>query len=277
MSPVILKQIFIYPVKSLAGISLESATITPLGLEYDRRWMIVDSQGRFITQRLYPQLAQIRTAIEADFIVLTAPDDTTTRLPLGIDNGPIISTQVWRDTVDAIVMTQVQNAWISQYLGCECRFVYMPDNSVRQVDQEYACSDSDRVSFADGFPFLLISQASLDELNLRLLAKNEAPVPIQRFRPNLFVQGCEAFAEDNWQSFSIGENLFHGVKPCSRCVMTTVDPLSGKKGREPLETLLQFRKRGKQAYFGQNVVLDLDYANTLVLHAGEQVHVGDSA
>jgi uncharacterized protein YcbX len=276
MDPIILKQIFIYPVKSLAGISLSSANLTPLGLEYDRRWMIVDKQGRFITQRLYPQLSMLGTAIESDGIVLTSPDGSSIKLPLSIGNEPIVNTRVWKDTVDAYVMKQAQNDWISQYLGYECRFVYMPDDCIRQVDQQYASSAKDRVSFADGFPFLLISQASLDDLNQRLQEKNIDPVPIQRFRPNLLVQGCEAFAEDNWQSFRIGENLFHGVKPCSRCIMTTVDPATGQKGREPLDTLLQYRKRGQQAYFGQNVLLDLDFVNTLVIHAGEQVLIVDS-
>jgi len=276
MDPIILKQIFIYPVKSLAGISLSAANLTPLGLEYDRRWMIVDEQGRFITQRLYPQLSMLGIAIESDDIVLTSPDGSSIKLPLSIDNAPIVNARVWKDTVDAYVMRQAQNDWISQYLGCECRFVYMPNDSTRQVDQQYARSARDRVSFADGFPFLLISQASLDDLNQRLLEKNIEPVPIQRFRPNLLVQGCEAFAEDNWQSFRIGENLFHGVKPCSRCIMTTVDPTTGQKGREPLDTLLQYRKRGQQAYFGQNVVLDLDYNKTPVLRTGEEVCIVDS-
>jgi uncharacterized protein YcbX len=273
MDPIVLKQIFIYPVKSLAGISSSSAKITPLGLEYDRRWMIIDNQGRFITQRLYPQLSLIGIAIESGDIVLTSPDGSSIRLPLSIDNGPIVSTRVWRDTVEACVMAQAQNEWISQYLDRECRFVYMPDKSIRSVDQEYARSENDRVSFADGYPFLLISQASLDDLNQRLQAKNEAPVPILRFRPNLLVQGCEAYAEDNWQSFRIGDNLFHGVKPCSRCIMTTVDPATGKKGREPLDTLMQYRKRGNQAYFGQNVLLDLDFASSFILRTGEQVQI----
>jgi uncharacterized protein YcbX len=276
MDPIILKQIFIYPVKSLAGISLSSANLTPLGLEYDRRWMIVDKQGRFITQRLYPQLSMLGTTIQSDDIVLTCPDGSSIKLPLSIANAPVVNTRVWKDTVDAYVMRQAQNDWISQYLGCECRFVYMPDDSIRQVDQQYASSARDRVSFADGFPFLLISQASLDDLNQRLQEKNIEPVPIQRFRPNLLVKGCEAFAEDSWKSFRIGDNLFHVVKPCSRCIMTTVDPATGQKGREPLDTLMQYRKRGQQAYFGQNVLLDLDSINTPVLHTGEQVSIVDS-
>jgi len=276
MEPIILKQIFIYPVKSLSGIALPTANITAFGLENDRRWMIVDCEGRFISQRLHPQLSMITTAIVADTIVLTAPDGTYTRLPLSISDGPAVTTRVWRDAVEALVMTQAQNDWISRYLGCDCRFVYMPEHSIRQVDQQYASSARDQVSFADGFPFLLISQASLDDLNDRLRLKHKEPVPIQRFRPNLLVQGCSPYAEDDWQAFRIGENLFHGVKPCSRCIMTTVDPATGMKGSEPLNTLLEYRKRENQAYFGQNVILDLEFANTLSLNVGEQVVIIDS-
>ncbi len=277
MSTIILSHIFIYPVKSLAGIALDTANITPLGLEYDRRWMIIDQQGRFVTQRLYPQLSQITTAIESDTIILTAADGSTTHLPLQLDAGSMVSTRVWKDSVDALVMTSAQNQWISHFLGKECRFVYMPDYSMRPVDQDYALSDNDLVSFADGFPFLLISDESLDDLNQRLQHKSILPVPIQRFRPNLFVRGCTPYAEDGWKSFKIGGNLFHGVKPCSRCIMTTVDPATGQKGREPLDTLLEYRKRGNQAYFGQNVLLDLDFDNTLTLTSGDPLNVIESS
>ncbi len=268
-----LSQIFIYPVKSLAGIALDSVRVTHLGLEHDRRWMIVDSQGRFITQRLYPQLSQIKTTIESEQIKLTSPTGDSIALPLTLDEGPALSVKVWHDQVDSLLMSNDANEWISQYLHIECRFVYMPDNTVRPVDPTFSVSSQDRVSFADGFPFLLISKASLDDLNQHLSAKKIPAVPIQRFRPNLYIDGCEAYAEDQWQSFKLCGNLFHVVKPCSRCIMTTVDPLTGNKGKEPLQTLMQYRKQGNKAYFGQNILLDQVFAHSFTLQTGDPVEI----
>ena len=267
-----LKQLFIYPVKSLKGISLPSSRVTPLGLEYDRRWMIVDEKGRFITQRLYPQLSLIETAIVDETIVLTADGHKGLQLPLHLNSGDSTTVMVWRDSVESVQAPDSFNQWISAYLGSACRFVYMPDTTIRQVNQEFAISARDSVSFADGFPFLIISQASLDDLNEHLLAKGEQPVPIQRFRPNLFVDATRAFAEDDWQTISIGNNRFHNVKPCSRCVMTTVNT-KGEKGKEPLATLMQYRKQGQQAYFGQNAILDNDFNNALTLKVGDRIEI----
>jgi len=266
-----LNKIFIYPVKSLAGIAIESARVTPLGLENDRRWMIVDSQGRFITQRLYPQLSQIKTSIESDQIVLTPLTGEGITLPLTLEVRPTRTVKVWHDQVESMPMSDAENQWVSEYLDIDCQFVYMPDSTVRPIDPEFATSDNDRVSFADGFPFLLISQASLEDLNQRLQHKNLSPVPIERFRPNLLIEGCDAYAEDQWTSFDLSGNRFHGVKPCSRCIMTTIDPVTGTKGVEPFQTLKEYRMRGKKAYFGQNALLDLSYNHSFTLNIGDLV------
>jgi len=273
MRQAFLSQIFIYPVKSLAGIALDSASVTHLGLENDRRWMIVDNQGRFITQRLYPQLALINTAIESDHITLTSPDTGNITLPLKLEEGAELSVKVWRDQVNSLMMSKPQNQWISQYLQTECQFVYMPENTIRSIDPQFAVSSEDRVSFADGFPYLIISQASLDDLNQRLSAKKLPAVSIHRFRPNLFIEGCDAYAEDQWHSFKLGKNLFHVVKPCSRCIMTTVDSSTGKKGKEPLQTLMEYRKQGNQAYFGQNALIDRAYPHSFSLCIGDQLEI----
>jgi uncharacterized protein YcbX len=272
METVSLKKLFIYPVKSLQGISLTSSRVTSLGLEYDRRWMIVDEKGRFITQRLYPQLSLIKTTIVDETIILSADGHHKLLLPLCLSSGDSTMVTVWRDSVESIAAPSNYNEWISAYLGIACRFVYMPDSTVRAVDQGFATSTQDSVSFADGFPFLIISQGSLDNLNEHLQAKGEQAVPIQRFRPNLFVDASQAFAEDHWQTFAIGNNQFHNVKPCSRCIMTTVDA-SGNKGKEPLATLLEYRKQGQQAYFGQNAILDNGYNNSLTLKVGDSIRI----
>jgi len=268
-----LSQIFIYPVKSLAGISLESSVITPSGLRYDRRWMIVNEKGLFVTQRLHPELSLIKTAIYQNYIQLTTPDDSTINLPLEITKGDVTPVRVWNDIVEGITAGPEHNRWISQYLGIDTKLVYMPETTIRLVDQEFAKSADDRVSFADGFPFLLLSESSLDDLNFRLEGKDQPAITIHRFRPNLVVRGCHAYDEDNWPDFKIGNNRFHGVKPCSRCIMTTVDPSVGKKGTEPLKTLLEYRKNQNKAYFGQNILIDLGYKNTWKLKVGDSINI----
>lgn len=267
-----LKQLFIYPVKSLQGISLSTSRITPLGLEYDRRWMIVDATGQFITQRLCPQLALVNTSIESDVITLSVDGYQDLHLPLSLNSGDSTIVKIWRDQVKSLQAPRFCNEWISRYLGVSCRFVYMPDTSHRPVSPEFAATSEDHVSFADGFPFLIISQYSLDNLNTQLKAKGEQAVPIQRFRPNLFVDTTQTLSEDHWQTIIMGENQFHIVKPCARCIMTTIDA-SGKKGKEPLATLLQYRKQGQQAYFGQNAILNSHHSNSMMLSTGDSIKI----
>lgn len=273
MTAITLSQIYTYPVKSLAGIRMDEAIITPFGLQHDRRWMIVDNDSKFITQRLYPKLSLIGTRLTDNEIILTGPEKTGISIPIKLDTGNVLSATVWNDRVDVLPAAGQANNWISQFLGIECSFVYMPDSTTRQVDQGYAWTEHDKVSLADAFPFLLISEASLEDLNGRLENKGVGRVSMPRFRPNLVVSGCAAFAEDGWRSFTIGENLFHGMKLCSRCVMTTVNPEKGEKGREPLQTLFEYRKQGNHAFFGQNTLLDTGHNNTLVLNKGDRVEI----
>ena len=269
MSKIDLSQMFIYPVKSLAGIPLTSSKITHAGLRHDRRWMIVNNRGLFVTQRLYPVLSLLDTKIEHDYVQLSSPDNSKINLPLEIAVGDAATVHVWDDAVDAITASKEHNKWISEYLGIDAKFVYMPNTTIRQVDQDFARTPADRVSFADGFPFLLLSEASLDDLNVRLKNKNESAVTIHRFRPNFVVRGCDAYAEDGWSGFNMGNNHFHSVKPCSRCIMTTIN--KGQKGIEPLKTLLEYRKQGKKSYFGQNILIDIDRDNSWSLKVGDEI------
>lgn len=261
-----LSEIWIYPVKSLAGISLQEAKVTDRGLEYDRRWLLVDVNGHFLTQRQFPQLALFQPILEAEYLKITHRSDNFE--PLQISLNPNIYSKkvgvtVWDDAIeDALEVSAEANEWFSKALGMSVRLVYMPENSRREVDKKYAITGNEITSFSDAYPFLVIGQSSLDDLNSRL----KESVKMNRFRPNLVFKGGKAYEEENWYEVQIGKATFWGVKPCARCIMTTVDPASGEKsGKEPLFTLSTYRKAGKRVLFGQN----------LLVSVLEKIHVGD--
>jgi hypothetical protein len=249
MAHIRLSGIYIYPIKSAAGISLQTAQVENRGFQYDRRWMLVDKTGKFMTQRQFPRMALIGIQIEGNQLIVEAPNQGTLAIPTSLDNGDIIFVQVWNDVCEAIPLTAEVNQWFSDFLETSCQLVFMPERSHRLVDPDYA-TQKELVSFADGFPFLLTSEASLEDLNRRL----DKPVPMNRFRPNLVVSGCEAFAEDTWYQIHIGSILFHVVKPCDRCVITTVDQAQGIRGKEPLITLGKYRRKDGKIFFGQNLI-----------------------
>ena len=260
----ILSEINIYPVKSCRGISMEAWPLEPRGLQYDRRWMVVDDHDVFMTQRDFPRMALIDVHLEQDFLRLEAPHMETLRVPLCTETTQHFSVTIWNDGVEAVSAGNEAAEWFSEFLSVGCKLVAMTERSVRPVAREYAVN-ADEVSFADGFPLLLISEASLADLNSRL----PTPLPMKRFRPNLVVQGCAPFAEDSWKELSIGGLRLHVVKPCARCVITTVNPDTGVKDAEPLRTLATFRSRGNNVLFGQNVIP----VGTGMLRVGEAVTV----
>jgi uncharacterized protein YcbX len=245
-----LAAIFIYPVKACRGVPLDRAQVVERGLEGDRRWMIVDQDDAFVTQRQDPRLALIDVMPGPDGFSLSAPGLSAVQVPWQLEKGPARTVQVWRHTGDAREHA-AGSAWISGYLGAPHRLVYMPDSHRREVNPEKA-GPGHIVGFADGYPFLLIGQASLDDLNARLTE----PVEMRRFRPNLVVEGSPPFAEDGWSRLQIGSLAFRGVKPCDRCTVTTVDPDTGARGPEPLRTLSTYRKQEHQVLFGMNLVHD---------------------
>ena len=246
--PPILAAIYIYPVKSCRGISLTSAPLNEWGLKYDRNWMVVDADGHFLTQRQLPRLAMVETALEPNFLRLRAPLMPDLRLPLFSRVDEEVNVIVWQDYCRAIDQGDEVAEWFSSFLSVMCRLVRMTENFNRPVDPNYAPQTA-QVNFADGFPLLMISEASLADLNKRL----SEPLPMNRFRPNLVVSGCEPFAEDYWQNVRIGNATFYGVKPCQRCIITTIDQTTGiTTGREPLITLAYRRVSG--VIFGQNLV-----------------------
>ncbi len=259
-----LTEINIYPIKSTRRIALDESEVLPRGLPWDRRWMLVDAQGKFMTARQYPTLAVVDTRLDDTALHVSVPGRPALMLPLQPEDHRLTKVNIWRDQCDAISIGEDADAWFSDYLGVSCHLVRMTDDLVRGVDQDYG-QPGDEVSFADGFPMLLITEASLDDLNTRL----EHPVSMRRFRPNLVVDGDAPYAEDHWRRIRIGEVEFEGVKNCSRCIFTTIDPDTGIKNpaTEPLRTLSQYRRRpAGGVYFGQN----------LIPRSGGRVRVGDA-
>lgn len=261
--------LYTYPVKSCAGIRHEQVELDARGLRYDRQWMVVGSDGKFITQRESPKMALARTAITADELILTAPDVEPLHVPLAERDGERRSVMVWQDTVEGIDAGDTAAAWFSALIGMPARLVRMPDSYERWSSTEY----TDRpgvLSFADGYPLLFISEASLDDLNARLTARGKAQVTMNRFRPNVVVAGCEPYAEDTWREITIGGIRFEVVKPCARCAITTVDQAVGHSPdvREPLATLATYRRGANGgAMFGQNVL----HRGCGVLSVGERL------
>ncbi len=248
---VTISELWIYPVKSCRGISLDSAEVLPRGLAFDRRFMLIDSEGKFLSQRTLPAMARLRTRLEADNLIISTDGAPDLGLPLAGGSGPEVSATVWEDTCQSIDQGDDAAQWFSGALGTDCRLVFMPDSTTRTVDQDFG-RPSDSVGFADGYPILLISQGSLDELNRKL----DQPVPMNRFRPNIVVSGCPPHAEDEWSSIEIGNVTFLLVKPCSRCPVVTTDQASGERFDEPLRTLSTYRLHGGKILFGQNLVHD---------------------
>ncbi len=247
----ILQRIFIYPVKSLAGIEVSDWPVVATGLRYDRQWMLVDGEGRFLSQRRLPKMALIKTALTGAELILSAPGQADLHLPLQAETGAELEVEIWRDQCRASLLAQHVDQWFSDFLQTDCRLVSYSAGTVRPVDPDYALAN-DRVAFSDGFPFLLVSSESMDSLNQAM----GLSLPIIRFRPNLVISGGEPYAEDRWREIKIGEVSFRLPKPCSRCIVPTIDPDTAERGKEPMQTLQKLRKWQNQVYFGQNAIHD---------------------
>jgi len=249
-----LASIHIYPLKSCAPVALDEAVVQTRGLAGDRRWMIVDADDRFVTGRQQPRLTLIRAKTDGDALHLAAPGMPDLRVDAP-PAGRRVASEVWGAPVNPLLAADDAHAWISTYLGAACRLVHMDEACVRPMQAKYDGKygrPGDEVSFADGFPLLLISQAALDALNNRLAA----PVPMQRFRPNLVVAGTAPHAEDGWKRIRVGTIEFDVLKACVRCVFTTVDFSRGAfaPDGEPLRTLIKYRRGPDGVTFGQNLI-----------------------
>lgn len=246
----VLSQIYIYPVKSLGGISVDSAYADKRGLKYDRRYLLVDENGVFMTQRDFPQLALLKLSInENGFEVLNSKDNSHIIIPFESNSNENVSVTIWDDVCNAVIVNKELNTWFSNATHKKCFLVYMPENEKRIVEKIYI-NEEHIVSFADAYPFLIVGQSSLDDLNKRL----EISVPMNRFRPNFVFTGGNAYEEDNWKDFKISDAKFNAVKPCARCVITTTDQDTTERSVEPLKTLSTYRKTNNKVMFGMNVV-----------------------
>lgn len=241
----------IYPVKSLKGIPLDRALATDRGLDHDRRFMVVDPQGEFMTQRELPRMATIWTEIAGSELRLAAPDQDEVAIPLQPAEGEPVRVRVWDSTCEAIAPSPAADRWLSQALERPCRLAYMPDTTRRIADPRHAGAGR-LVGFADGYAFLVVSEASLAALNERL----SHPVPMDRFRANIVVSATLPFAEDGWGEFTAGGAVLRMAKPCGRCQVTTTDQATGEvTGPEPLLTLGSWRNsKDYGARFGMNAV-----------------------
>jgi MOSC domain-containing protein len=239
----------VYPIKSAAGLAPAAWEIDGFGLRYDRRWMVINPAGQMISQRTHPRLALVRPAIGDGTLRIETAGMPALELPLAPAPAVTTPATIWGDTCAAVWTGERAARWFSDVLEADCSLVYMPETTVRPADTTYA-PPGHRVSFADGFAFLLISEESLADLNGRM----PAPLPMNRFRPNLVIAGGAPFGEDALGSFRIGALRFRVVKPCDRCVLTTTDQATAERGLEPLRTLATYRRRDGKVYFGQNVV-----------------------
>jgi uncharacterized protein YcbX len=252
-----------YPIKSCAGTAIQSAILDPRGIRHDRELMIVDAvTGKFLTQRELPRMALIAPQIADGTLSVAAPGNDALTVPIRA-SGPTRPVIIWRDGCAAVDQGDEVARWLSAFLGHECRLVRMANDFVRQVDQTYATGPTDQVGFADGFPCLLISEESLNDLNGRL----DESLPMNRFRPNIVIAGGAPFGEDRVATLRIGEIVFHATKACARCTITTVDQATGTTGKEPLRTFANFRRAKRGVLFGQNLV----HATTDTINVGDRV------
>ncbi len=255
-------ELYIYPIKSLSGIALNSATITSRGFKYDRRLMLVDANNQCLTQRDLPEMAMLQPAIEDDgfSIVHKQVPSRSIFIPHQPAGNLRADVTIWDDICTGQVYDPYINDWFTEVLNTSCRLIYMPDTTEREVDKMYA-QNREVTSFADEYPVLIIGQASLDDLNGRL----EIPVPINRFRPNIVFTGGAPFLEDEMNEFLIGDITFNAVKPCKRCVIITINQNTKEKSKEPSKTLATYRFHDKGICFGQNL-----------LHRGDgEIQMGD--
>ena len=239
-----------YPIKACRGFNVTASEVTRMGLDHDRRMMVTTPEGHFLTQREYPRLALVTPTLEPGSLTLSAPGYDSLRVPVHTSGTPV-HVDIWRSKdVHAVDQGEEAAQWFSEWLGADVRLVHIADGFIRRINEKYKVNEDDHTGFADGYPILIASEESLADLNARL----DAPVPMNRFRPNVVVRGCDPFAEDAWKRIRIGAVEMAVVKPCARCVVTTIDKETLAQSKEPLKTLNTYRKREGGAMFGQNVI-----------------------
>jgi uncharacterized protein YcbX len=267
-------QLFLYPVKGCRGIEIERATLAATGLEVDgigdREWVIVDAEGEFLSQRELPQMALIETRLTSTALRLKAPGMLQLEVPFASE-GDVVNVTVWNDTVAAVTQGEVADAWFSRYLGQPCRLMRFDPEARRLSNVRYTGATAAPYKFADAFALLIASTASLADLNARLAKRGMAPVGIERFRPNIVLEGIDAFEEDYVERLALGDAELRVVKPCVRCSVPNVDPATGDAATEPGDTLAIYRDNARAGgiTFGVNAII--------VRGAGCTLAKGDSA
>jgi hypothetical protein len=247
---IILSSLIYYPIKACRGFEVDSSQVERMGLQHDRRMMVTTSEGKFLTQRDHPRLALVTPTLKNGMVELSAPGFDSVQVAIQT-SGTSHLVDIWKSKgVPAIDQGEEAAQWFSDWLGVQVRLVHIADGFKRVVNEKYAVNTDDHTGFADGYPILLVSEESLADLNSRL----ETPVPMDRFRPNIVVKGCEPFAEDGWNRIQIGDVKLAVVKPCARCEVTTIDKVTLERRKEPLKTLGKYRKHELGAIFGQNVI-----------------------
>ena len=259
-----IKQLTYYPVKGCRGVDVPTAKLDRKGIAFDRAFMIIDAKRRFVSQRERPKMARIQPAITNGVLTLQAEGMETLSFPI-VDEGETLDVEIWGDVCKGILQGNEVAEWLGEFFHAPLRLVTMRRDFHRALDPDYALSPDNSTGFADGFPLLLVSEASLQDLNSRLAQQGKEPVEMNRFRPNIVVGGDdnggdEAFAEDGWRRVRIGGETpveIALVKPCARCSVPTVDQKLGvAKGNEPIATLKTFRRSadGTKILFGQNCI-----------------------
>ena len=259
-----LSDLYLYPVKSLAGIRVKQWPVTATGLLHDRKWMLIDSENCFLSQRKLPKMALIKPSLVNDLLILDAPNMPSLSIPLYPVGGNTVQTTIWHDQCQSKTVSAEANKWFSRFLGRPCQLVYQPESNIRSVDPDYA-TDNDQVSYADGFPFLIATTASLANLNESM----SQSLSMQRFRPNLVISGCHAYAEDSWREINVDSITFKLPKPCSRCSVPGINPETAHLEKETLSRLNQLRNWKNKVYFGQNAV----HEQQGILSVGDRVEV----
>ncbi|GAB5520629.1 MAG: MOSC domain-containing protein [Rhodothermales bacterium] len=259
-------ELCIYPIKSTYRIALDEANVEPRGLQWDRRWMLVDENGRFISQREDASLTQLRSTVSRDGLSVRTTAGETITIAIPTPHARREAVTVWGDQVDAAGYSEAVNAWFSRVLDRAVQLVFMDDAASRPIDPDYQARPEEEVSFADGYPLLVTTTASLADLNTRL----DSAVPMERFRPNIVLTGdLEPFEEDRWLTVDVGDVRFRAVKPCGRCVVITTDQDTGERHKEPLKTLATYRRFNKKVNFGHNLVPE----SSGTIHVGDPVRV----
>lgn len=260
------KSLHIYPIKSLQGIQLNTVTLVDYGFQYDRQWMLVDTENKFISQRTVPNMITLKPQISGDKLLVHGQNNQSIQLDLNNRSNSNIEVSIWKDTVHASLEDQNINDWFSQQLGITCKLVKLATKQDRFVDDNFA-KNKETVGFADGFPLLVVSHSNIELLNSKL----DTPVDMNRFRPNIVIDGLAAHEEDKLQSIIINNIEIKLVKPCERCQVPSIDQQTGEKRGDILRSLIKYRQFNKRIYFGMNGL----HQSNGVIQVGQAIQVID--